>query len=379
MVPFHVFATCQLRLPRESLRRQPPLGYFPLNEFRPVEPPSCLTAPNKPLAINRLHTLQFSVCSTAPNNPFGIIRFRTLSRHNGGIGVSHTKNLKHHFNFPAPSPDPCLLSPFFSYSCELFCTHQTHNSFLFNRFHTLWQKHPGVGGTAATARGACLDPVGALRGEAVQTESQIERKKGWRGELPTTGQIQRAGGASPAPTKEGKDNRLLPRRVQFHVQDFCVSLGIGVGGKIESLPHWENSLRDDAVGPLHQADKNCGTAEFGSPLIQICFRDPTGPAAGPSRKDGNVFGHNFFKRFTERRPAHGHDRIHRRLSHQIGGLSREENLHFVTGVRQRESMQKGKRRPGRVIGAPGTLHHDFESFLFWLLGLCAKGKKRQSQ
>src|SRR5712671_4052953 len=84
------------------------------------------------------------------------------------------------------------------------------------------------------------------------------------------------------------------------------------------------SLGDDAVGPLYQADKNCGTAEFCSPLIQICFRDPTGPAAGPSRKNGNVFGHNFFKRFAERRPAHWHDRIHRGLSHQIGGLSREE-------------------------------------------------------
>src|SRR5260370_33412306 len=54
-----------------------------------------------------------------------------------------------------------------------------------------------------------------------------------------------------------------------------------------------SSLGDDAVGPLHQADKNCGIAEFCAPLSYICFRDPTGPAAGPSSKDGNVFGHIF--------------------------------------------------------------------------------------
>src|SRR6266568_3338828 len=42
-------------------------------------------------------------------------------------------------------PSPSGLSPFFSYSCALFCTQRKLNSFVFNRFRTLWQKQPGVG------------------------------------------------------------------------------------------------------------------------------------------------------------------------------------------------------------------------------------------
>ncbi len=37
------------------------------------------------------------------------------------------------------------LSPFFSHSCALFCTHQKRIPFIFNRFSTLYAKHPGVG------------------------------------------------------------------------------------------------------------------------------------------------------------------------------------------------------------------------------------------
>jgi hypothetical protein len=76
-----------------------------------------------------------------------------------------------------------------------------------------------------------------------------------------------------------------------------------------------SSLRDNAVGPLDEAHKNRGVTEFRSPLRYIRFRDPTGPAAGSSRKDRNMFGHDFFKRFAERRPAHRHNRIHGGLSH----------------------------------------------------------------
>ena len=49
------------------------------------------------------------------------------------------------------------------------------------------------------------------------------------------------------------------------------------------------------------------TAEFCASLSCICFRDPTGPAAGPSSKDRNVFSENLFEGFAERRPAYGHD------------------------------------------------------------------------
>jgi len=37
------------------------------------------------------------------------------------------------------------LSPFFSNSCALFCTYENVNSFIFRRFRTLSQKHPGWG------------------------------------------------------------------------------------------------------------------------------------------------------------------------------------------------------------------------------------------
>ena len=120
-----------------------------------------------------------------------------------------------------------------------------------------------------------------------------------------------------------------------------------------------SSLGDDAVGPLHQAHENGGTAEFCSPLSYICFRDPTGPAAGPSSKDGNMFGHDFFERFAERRPADGHDSVGGDFAHQRGSFAEKENLDFVAGFGQRESVMKGKRGLRGVVGAPGTLHHDF--------------------
>ena len=61
---------------------------------------------------------------------------------------------------------------------------------------------------------------------------------------------------------------------------------------------------DDAVRPFDQRDENCGVAELGSPLIQIGFRDPTGPGAGASSKDRNVLVDNFLQSFAERRPTH---------------------------------------------------------------------------
>src|SRR6266849_4149930 len=42
------------------------------------------------------------------------------------------------------SPLAAYSSPFFSYSCALFCTHKKLNSFPFKRFRTLCQKTPGV-------------------------------------------------------------------------------------------------------------------------------------------------------------------------------------------------------------------------------------------
>src|SRR4029077_16323123 len=50
---------------------------------------------------------------------------------------------------PSNVPTFFDLSSVLSISCELFCTTQILNPFLFNRFRTLCQKPPGVGGTPA--------------------------------------------------------------------------------------------------------------------------------------------------------------------------------------------------------------------------------------
>jgi len=81
------------------------------------------------------------------------------------------------------------------------------------------------------------------------------------------------------------------------------------------MPKSRRGLFDnDAIRPFHQRDEDCRVAELGSPLIQIGFRDPTGPGAGPSRKDGNVFVDNFLKRFAERRPTYREDRAYHGLA-----------------------------------------------------------------
>ena len=92
---------------------------------------------------------------------------------------------------------------------------------------------------------------------------------------------------------------------------------------------------DDPVCPFHERDEDRGAAELRSTLIQVCFRDATRPGAGPSREDRNVFCHNFLERLAQRRPAHRHDRIDRRLAHQIRGFPHEENLHLVPGLGKR--------------------------------------------
>jgi hypothetical protein len=49
-------------------------------------------------------------------------------------------------DFAAPRDlSPICSSSFFSCSCALFCTHQKLNPFVYKRFRTLSQKHPGVG------------------------------------------------------------------------------------------------------------------------------------------------------------------------------------------------------------------------------------------
>src|SRR6266571_6681959 len=111
---------------------------------------------------------------------------------------------------------------------------------------------------------------------------------------------------------------------------------------ITAKRHGAFLFHDDAVGPFDKTHKNGGTAELCSPLIQVGFRDPTGPGAEPSRKDGNVFGDHFFEGFAERRPADGNDGIGGGFAHERGGFAKEKYLNVVTGFGKGEAMQEGE-------------------------------------
>src|SRR5262249_42138667 len=105
--------------------------------------------------------------------------------------------------------------------------------------------------------------------------------------------------------------------------------------------------------------------------------DPTGPGTGPSRKDLDLLGDNFFARLLQRRPADRLDLVGCGLAHQVGGLAGEEDLHLMAGVRESQSVQEGERSPGRIIRAPSALHHDLEWFARLLSGLAENAKHRQ--
>jgi hypothetical protein len=72
---------------------------------------------------------------------------------------------------------------------------------------------------------------------------------------------------------------------------------------------------DDAISPLYERNKNCRSAKFCSPLLQVCFRNPTGAGAGPSRKDLNALRHDLVPQFAQRRPTDGKDRLSRNIAH----------------------------------------------------------------
>jgi hypothetical protein len=55
------------------------------------------------------------------------------------------------------------------------------------------------------------------------------------------------------------------------------------------------SFHNNPVSPLQQRDRDRRIAEFRSPLIQVCFGDPTGPGTRSSRKDPNLFGYNLWE------------------------------------------------------------------------------------
>ena len=119
---------------------------------------------------------------------------------------------------------------------------------------------------------------------------------------------------------------------------------------------------DDAVRPLDKRYENCGTAELCSPILQVCFRNPTGTGAGPSRKNRNMLPDNLLLHFAQRGPADREDLQNGCFPHEVSSFAGEENLHLVTCVGQRKAMRENERRPSRVIRSPRTLHHDLQWF-----------------
>ena len=63
-------------------------------------------------------------------------RCNTYKKHGGGREIRPRRNV---------STRVSDLSSFLSHYCALFCSHPELNSFVFRRFRTLWQKHPGWG------------------------------------------------------------------------------------------------------------------------------------------------------------------------------------------------------------------------------------------
>ena len=88
-------------------------------------------------------------------------------------------------------------------------------------------------------------------------------------------------------------------------------------------------------------------------------------------------GDDFVAEFADRRPADGRGGVGGGFAHQIGRFTEEENLDFVAGFGEGESVGEDERGAGGVVGAPGAFHHDFEG-LFGLVGFGAEGEKRQA-
>jgi len=136
---------------------------------------------------------------------------------------------------------------------------------------------------------------------------------------------------------------------------------------------------DDPVCPLHERDEYRGTAELCSPVIQVGFRYPTGTGTGSSGKNGDALGYDLVEGFIQGRPAYGLDGIGGDFAHEVGRLTQEEDLDVVTRVGQGESVVKGKRGPGWIVGSPRGLHHDLQALFGLGLGRGSQGGCRPSE
>src|SRR6266851_6577030 len=90
-------------------------------------------------------------CHRSENSPVSPIIATDPKTHLSKSCICHTSDIPPGVTLASPTlglPHPqafqrfLQLSPFFSNSCALFCTHQKLNSFVFKRFRTLCQKPP---------------------------------------------------------------------------------------------------------------------------------------------------------------------------------------------------------------------------------------------
>ena len=97
------------------------------------------------------------ICHTSENSPVSPAIATDPKMHLSKSCICHTSDTPRGWHWPLRRSDFHIrkrsndsssyqLSPLLSNSCALFCTHQNLNPFVFNRFRTLCQKPPWVGG-----------------------------------------------------------------------------------------------------------------------------------------------------------------------------------------------------------------------------------------
>src|SRR5713101_961740 len=142
MLQFRMFAAAQFR------SAFPPSQLRALGDLSVKNPPSLdsdFYTPRGPSAKSgQNNSFQFSVLRTLPSSvsrnsfvchSYENCRVYTNNSHFGSLRAQPREI----------SPLAAYSSPFFSYSCALFCTHKKLNSFPFKRFRTLCQRTPWVG------------------------------------------------------------------------------------------------------------------------------------------------------------------------------------------------------------------------------------------
>ena len=142
MLPFHVFVTLHHRSaspPRLRVLSGLCVGMAPSLYL------GCRTSPktsvkndkNRFFQISALRTLSFSVSRKS---------FVCHSYENCRVYANNSQSGTRHSILITRHCIQVLSFHILPHSFAHFCTHEKLNSFIFNQFRTLWQKHPGWGG-----------------------------------------------------------------------------------------------------------------------------------------------------------------------------------------------------------------------------------------